>query len=177
MVKARMKILQDEQKGTSSSAIASANGSQQQQQQHQQKRRRVDPIIIVSPSSTALINMANVKRFLEESVFEHPDQARMTTTTSSAGAAVVVPRVVEDVITVSHTRATSSISGAPARQERYFIVDNVDSLEKLAGKDGSLNKDAVWDRVVCIFTTGQEWQFKAYKWKQPKELFHHGNFS
>lgn len=23
-------------------------------------------------------------------------------------------------------------------------------------------------------TTGQEWQFKPYKWKEPKELFHNG---
>lgn len=23
-------------------------------------------------------------------------------------------------------------------------------------------------------TTGQEWQFNSYKWKEPKELFHHG---
>jgi hypothetical protein len=28
--------------------------------------------------------------------------------------------------------------------------------------------------VVCVMTTGQEWQFKPYKWKEPKELFHNG---
>lgn len=27
---------------------------------------------------------------------------------------------------------------------------------------------------MCVMTTGQEWQFKPYKWKEPKELFHHG---
>jgi parafibromin len=30
------------------------------------------------------------------------------------------------------------------------------------------------DRVVCVLTTGQEWQFRPYKWSEPKELFHHG---
>lgn len=35
----------------------------------------------------------------------------------------------------------------------------------------------VRDRVVCVMTTGQEWQFKPYKWKEPKELFHHGVYS
>ncbi|QSL64693.1 hypothetical protein MERGE_001995 [Pneumocystis wakefieldiae] len=30
-----------------------------------------------------------------------------------------------------------------------------------------------WDRVVCVFTTGQAWQFKEYKWSEPRELFHH----
>lgn len=29
------------------------------------------------------------------------------------------------------------------------------------------------DRVVCVMTTGQEWQFRPYKWTEPKELFHH----
>lgn len=29
------------------------------------------------------------------------------------------------------------------------------------------------DRVVCVITTGQEWQFRPYKWTEPKELFHH----
>jgi hypothetical protein len=32
------------------------------------------------------------------------------------------------------------------------------------------------DRVVCVMTTGQEWQFRPYKWSEPKELFHHGQF-
>lgn len=27
------------------------------------------------------------------------------------------------------------------------------------------------DRVLCIFTTGQAWQFKPYKYQEPKELF------
>ena len=30
------------------------------------------------------------------------------------------------------------------------------------------------DRVVCVMTTGQEWQFRPYKWTEPKELFHNG---
>lgn len=33
-----------------------------------------------------------------------------------------------------------------------------------------------WDRVVCVMTTGQAWQFKVYKWNEPKALFHHGAF-
>lgn len=30
------------------------------------------------------------------------------------------------------------------------------------------------DRVVCVMTTGQAWQFRPYKWPEPKQLFHHG---
>src|SRR5690606_37106468 len=28
-----------------------------------------------------------------------------------------------------------------------------------------------WARVVAVFTTGQAWQFKSYKWSTPSELF------
>jgi len=26
---------------------------------------------------------------------------------------------------------------------------------------------------VAVFTTGQQWQFKSYKWSEPAELFRH----
>jgi parafibromin len=26
-------------------------------------------------------------------------------------------------------------------------------------------------------TTGQAWQFRPYKWNEPRQLFHHGTFS
>ena len=49
---------------------------------------------------------------------------------------------------------------------RYFVVDSAEALSKF-GQDA-------WDRVVCVMTTGQAWQFKPYKWNDPKVLFHHG---
>lgn len=177
MVSTRLSILKDESKSKTSSSSgavpSAAAASQKDPSQPQSRKRRADPIILISPSSTALINMYNVKRFLEESVFESPEQARL----GPDGHA----RSVEDVIPIMHVRQTTSVgpsasssagaATALGKAQRYFVVDNVESLEKLGGKEG---KDAVWDRVVCVFTTGQEWQFKAYKWKQPKELFHHG---
>lgn len=30
-----------------------------------------------------------------------------------------------------------------------------------------------WNRIVAVFTTGQTWQFKNYKWSNPNELFKH----
>ncbi len=32
-------------------------------------------------------------------------------------------------------------------------------------------KPEYWNRVVAVFTTGQAWQFKSYKWSSPAELF------
>lgn len=34
-------------------------------------------------------------------------------------------------------------------------------------------KPEYWNRVVAVFTTGQTWQFKSYKWSNPAELFKH----
>jgi parafibromin len=45
-------------------------------------------------------------------------------------------------------------------------VDSTEALSKF-GQDA-------WDRVVCVMTTGQAWQFKPYKWSDPKVLFQHG---
>lgn len=28
--------------------------------------------------------------------------------------------------------------------------------------------------MLCVFTTGQAWQFKSYRWTDPRELFKHG---
>jgi parafibromin len=47
----------------------------------------------------------------------------------------------------------------------YRVVDSVDGLQK-CGQDP-------WDRVICVVTTGQAWQFKPYKWVDPKLLFRH----
>lgn len=33
------------------------------------------------------------------------------------------------------------------------------------------------DRVVCVLTTGQAWQFKPYKWQDAKILFRHGELA
>jgi parafibromin len=35
------------------------------------------------------------------------------------------------------------------------------------------SKPEFWNHVVAVFTTGQTWQFKNYKWSNPNELFKH----
>lgn len=41
-------------------------------------------------------------------------------------------------------------------------------------RDVESSSQSLRDRVVAVFTTGQLWQFKQYKWHDPKELFRHG---
>lgn len=124
------------------------------------KAKSQDPIIIISSSPSAVITMYNVKRFLQESVFERSADAR------ARAVAEGNPRP-EDVIPVYRKR--TDVDTSSGRQveinKRYFVVDSTDALAKF-GADA-------WDRVVCVVTTGQEWQFRPYKWPEPKALFHH----
>ncbi|GAA5905912.1 hypothetical protein JCM6882_009068 [Rhodosporidiobolus microsporus] len=162
LIAPRLKTLRDEQ---NSKAAAQPAPQQPVAGAKPQKKKQLNPIIIISPSSTALITMHNVKQLLEEARFIPSDLAR-----TDAAAASASGFVTEDVIQINHARATSSAATAETRKARYFIVDGVEALSKFGGA-GKL--DEAWDRVVCVMTTGQEWQFKPYKWKEPKELFHH----
>jgi parafibromin len=45
---------------------------------------------------------------------------------------------------------------------RFIIVDSPEQF-----------KPDYWSRVVAVFTTGQTWQFRGYKWREPQELFSH----
>ncbi|KAJ7069631.1 RNA polymerase II-associated protein [Mycena amicta] len=123
------------------------------------KPRNNFPIIIISSSPTALITMHNVKRFLQESTFEPSQDARQRATAEGNSRP-------EDMIAIYRKRTSIDSSGKEHETHvRYFIVDSVEAL-------GKFGPDA-WDRVVCVMTTGQAWQFRPYKWNEPIQLFHH----
>ncbi|KHN97051.1 RNA polymerase II accessory factor, Cdc73 [Metarhizium album ARSEF 1941] len=50
----------------------------------------------------------------------------------------------------------------PNRPLRFILVEGSEQF-----------KPEYWNRVVAVFTTGQTWQFKNYKWSSPNELFKH----
>ncbi|KAK4231427.1 putative cell division control protein [Podospora fimiseda] len=50
----------------------------------------------------------------------------------------------------------------PNRPIRFILVETPEQF-----------KPEYWNRVVAVFTTGQAWQFKSYKWPNPTELFKH----
>ena len=104
--------------------------------------------------------MHNVKRFLQDSSFESPNDAR-------ARAAAEGNARPEDMIPIYRKRTHIDPSGQEREtQARYCVVDGVEALAKF-GNDA-------WDRVIAVLTTGQAWQFKPYKWTEPRTLFHHG---
>ncbi|KZV86851.1 CDC73-domain-containing protein [Exidia glandulosa HHB12029] len=119
------------------------------------KKRTNYPIIIISSSPTSLITMHNVKKLLEESVFMTSDQAR-----EQEGGGKP-----EDVIAIYRKKTNIGPGGKEITSRmRYFVVDSVEALAKFGGDP--------WDRVVCVMTTGQAWQFRPYKWSEPLQLFH-----
>ncbi|KAL9092018.1 MAG: hypothetical protein Q9159_001016 [Coniocarpon cinnabarinum] len=50
----------------------------------------------------------------------------------------------------------------PSRPMRFILVDSPEMF-----------KPDYWSRVAAVFTTGQTWQFKSYKWQSPPDLFSH----
>lgn len=108
--------------------------------------RRPEPIILVSPSASSLLRMSNIKSFLESGVYTPTDS---TLATSSSSASILhIMRLIPSV--------------DPLRPIRFIIVDSPEQF-----------KPEYWARVAAVFTTGQAWQFKNYKWQNPTELFRH----
>ncbi|AEO55274.1 hypothetical protein MYCTH_2298931 [Thermothelomyces thermophilus ATCC 42464] len=108
---------------------------------NQKPARRPDPIILLSPSASALLRMSNAKSFLEGGRYTPPDH-------SSTSTMLHVSRLVKDI--------------DPSRPMRFILVEGPEQF-----------KPEYWNRVVAVFTTGQTWQFKNYRWSNPSELFKH----
>ncbi|WOO77591.1 Cell division control protein 73 [Vanrija pseudolonga] len=120
------------------------------------QKRSAHPIILISSSPTSLLTMWNVKKFLEQGIFEPSETARQNEMAQGNIRS-------EDMIPILRKR--SSPTGET--QIKYYVVDSVEALQKF-GVDA-------WDRVICVVTTGQAWQFKPYKWMDPKVLFRNVN--
>lgn len=108
--------------------------------------RRPDPIILLSPSASSLLRMSNVKSFLEAGTYIPPDS-----NLAGSSAATNILHISRQLPSIDQNRAF-----------RFILVDNTDQF-----------KPDYWNRVVAVFTTGQTWQFKSYKWQSAPELFRH----
>ncbi|KAK0511542.1 hypothetical protein JMJ35_006115 [Cladonia borealis] len=106
--------------------------------------RRPDPIILLSPSASSLLRMSNIKSFLESGTYIPADSSLAG---SSASA---------NILHVS--RLLPSIDNQ--RPFRFILVETPEQF-----------KPDYWNRVVAVFTTGQTWQFKSYKWQNAPDLF------
>ena len=94
----------------------------------------------------------------------------------------------EDVVVVYRNKGGEGVEAE--RRVQYFVVDGIEALNKFGADpwyvsvfvisaflDGHIMPSFVYmcrERVVCVMTTGQAWQFRPYKWSEPKQLFHNG---
>ena len=125
------------------------------------KTRAQDPIILLSNSPTSLINMFNVRALLQDGVFIPPEEAR-----EQAGG------IPELVVTIQ-ARSPEAPNRPQGRSRRVLVVDSAEAVNRLGpGAPGS--EQDPWNRVIAVFTTGQLWQFKNYRWTEPRELFKNG---
>lgn len=88
--------------------------------------------------------MSNIKSFLESGTYIPADSSLAG---SSASA---------NILHVS--RLLPSIDNQ--RPFRFILVETPEQF-----------KPDYWNRVVAVFTTGQTWQFKSYKWQNAPDLF------
>lgn len=124
---------------------------------------RPDPIILISPSASSLIRMSNVKTFLEEGKFVPPDHPTLSSATDANLVKLERPlRINGNSSNPSAGAIGSRTGGKPTRATKFIIVDGTTNF-----------KPEYWNRLVAVFTTGQTWQFKSYKWSSPPELFKH----
>ncbi|KAL4778029.1 RNA pol II accessory factor, Cdc73 family-domain-containing protein [Aspergillus varians] len=121
-----------------------------------------DPIILLSPSASSLIRMSNVRSFLGEGVFVPPDHPSLAMPSDSSNIQYI-HRPLGISNPSSSSRAVNS-QGQPRKPTRFILVDSTTNF-----------KPDYWQRLVAVFTTGQTWQFKSYKWSSPPELFKHAS--
>ncbi|KAJ2985483.1 hypothetical protein NUW58_g5502 [Xylaria curta] len=125
---------------------SSSNASSNPTIPSHQKQKRPDPIILLSPSASSLLRMSNIKSFLESGQYVPPNSLAATSSTSAN--MLHINRLLKDI--------------DANRPMRFILVEGSEQF-----------KPEYWNRVVAVFTTGQTWQFKNYKWSNPTELFHH----
>ncbi|KAF7715945.1 RNA polymerase II transcription elongation factor subunit Cdc73 [Penicillium ucsense] len=120
---------------------------------------RPDPIILLSPSASSLIRMSNIKSFLQDGIFVPPDHPTLSMSTEANFMELKRPLRLKNGPSNSAVGAGGSAGLKPTK---FILVDGTTNF-----------KPEYWSRLVAVFTTGQTWQFKSYKWSSPPELFKH----
>ncbi|KAJ6172330.1 hypothetical protein N7470_001397 [Penicillium chermesinum] len=123
---------------------------------------RPDPIILLSPSASSLIRMSNIKSFLQDGVFVPPDHPTLSTSTDANFMELRRPIRIKSDPSNPNASTLGSRNARGVKPTKFILVDGTTNF-----------KPEYWSRLVAVFTTGQTWQFKSYKWSSPPELFKH----
>ena len=97
---------------------------------------KMTPLILVPPSTSTLLNLYNIKQFLEDGVFVPPEEAREANPNKEA-----------------YVRCLRTEGKDPKRPVKYHVTD----------RDPSRKED--WERLVSVCALGKAWQFKRWPYK------------
>lgn len=110
--------------------------------------------------------MTNVKSFLQDGVFVPPDHPTLSMSTS--------PNILEIQRPLSSASVSGTGTGSSSQSTSTSSSSSRGNLRRFTLVDSTANfRPEYWSRLVAVFTTGQTWQFKSYKWSSPPELFKH----
>eukprot|EP00658_Telonema_sp_P-2_P042569 TRINITY_DN30584_c0_g1_i1.p1 TRINITY_DN30584_c0_g1~~TRINITY_DN30584_c0_g1_i1.p1 ORF type:complete len:405 (-),score=111.35 TRINITY_DN30584_c0_g1_i1:201-1415(-) len=107
------------------------------------KQKQVVPILVVPLGRSAMVNMFNVRAFLEQGKYETVTQSMKRNPKKESKLFLRPKDFVND--------------------PRLQVVEVIDSVKNLKEKD--------WPRVVGVLVQGPTWQFKDWKWKDIPEIF------
>ncbi|KAF9977326.1 hypothetical protein BGZ73_006367 [Actinomortierella ambigua] len=130
---------------TSSTAGASTAGSGSSSNNRSRPSSSRVPIIIVPAAITSMLTLYNIKQFLEKQEYVDGQVAKEQFGNKQKPNYLTLER------------------RQKANETHKTVYQVVDSTDHLRPED--------WDRVVCVFTNGAEWQFKKLKWPKPIDLF------
>jgi parafibromin len=149
--------------GSKSSSMVPAPSAGLPMPSSRKSSSRPDPIILLSPSASSLIRMSNIKSFLQDGIFVPPDHPTLSMSTEANFMELKRPlRIKADPSNPNASAIGSSTGGRGPKPTKFILVDGTTNF-----------KPEYWSRLVAVFTTGQTWQFKSYKWSSPPELFKH----
>ncbi|CAO3650526.1 unnamed protein product [Cunninghamella echinulata] len=121
----------------------SANKSKSQPNNKKLSAEDKIPIIIVPAAPTSKLNLYNIKDFLQNEKFVDAQELRASGEKKP------------EQVTIERKKLNG-------RTVVYHVVDSISNF-----------KQSDWDRVCCVLVTGQQWQFKGWKWEKPVEVFSH----
>lgn len=101
------------------------------------------PIIVVPQAMTAIINMYNAHDLLDKGIFVDPKKKRE-----------------ENPIKPQKLTFERASFFDKSKNCKYMVIDNITALKK-----------EEWQRVVAVFVSGAEWQFKGWPWSSIASIF------
>jgi parafibromin len=110
-------------------------------------------------------NLSKPKRRFEPIILLSPSASsllRMSNIKSFLDDGVFIPPNTTDATTSNLLFVQRTLPSISSQPFKFILVDSTANF-----------KPPYWARVVAIFTTGQTWQFKSYKYPNPAELFSH----